>query len=85
MAPVVRWRSVVRGLECVGRPVLAGRPVAVAFVGWLFWLAECPGVGRPALSGRPVAEASEQLLLLVLVLGVLASLSVGCGGSGAFL
>ena len=85
VAPVVRWRSVVRGLECVGHPVLARRPAAVAFVGWPFWLAERPGVGHPALSGRPVAEDFGQLLLLVLVIGVLASSSVGCGGSVAFL
>ena len=71
VASVVRWCLVVRGLGCVGRPVLAGRPVAVAFVGWLFWLAECPAVRRPTLSSRPVAEASEQLLLLLLALGVL--------------
>jgi len=67
-----------RGLGCVGRPVLAGRPAAVAFVGWPFWLAECTGVGPPTLCGRPVAEASEQLLLLLLALGVLAVLSMVC-------
>ena len=85
VAPDFRGRSDFRTLECVGRPVLVGRPAVVASVGWPFLLDECPGVGRPALPDRPVAEDFGQLLLLVLVLGVLASSSVGCGGSVAFL
>ena len=85
VAPDFRRRSGIRSLECVGRAVLVGRPAAIASVGWPFLLDECPGVGRPALLGRPVAEDFRPLLLLVLVLGVLASSSVGCGGSVAFL
>ena len=43
------------------------------------------GVGRPAFSGRPKAEDFEQLILLVLVLGVLAVLSNARSCSMAFL
>ena len=85
VAPDFRRRSDVRSLECVGHPVLIGRLTDVASVGWPFLLDECPGVGCPALPDHPVAEDFGQLLLLVLVLGVLASSSVGCGGSVAFL
>ena len=47
VAPVVRWRSVVRGLGGVGRPVSVGRPVTVDLVGRTLGLAGVPGVGRP--------------------------------------
>ena len=71
VAPDIQRRSDIRSLECVGRPA------AVASVGWPFLPDECPGVGCPASSGHPVAEASEQLLLLLIALGVLAVLSMG--------
>ena len=46
VAPVVRWRSVVRGLGGVGRPVSVGRPVAIEFLG-------C------SCSGRLILQASD--------------------------
>ena len=73
---------IVRALEDVERPVSIGRPTVVGLAGWdLGWLVKSPGVGHPVQTGRPVAVDFWQLLLLVLVLGVLASSSIGCGGA----
>ena len=69
----------------VGRPALVGRLAAIAFVGWSIWLVETPGVGRPVTVGRSGADASWQLFLLFLALGVLAVLSNARSCSMAFL
>lgn len=77
---------VVRVLGGVGRPVRVGRPVARVPTGCsLGCLVDAPGVGRPVQADCPMAIGSWQLLLLVLVLGVLASSSVGCSSPVASL
>ena len=83
-------RCVRLGCGDAGRPVMAGRPLAVACVGWglgrlglqvldvrsRLVVQWLPGIGHPVQTGRPVAVDFWQLLRLVLVLGVLVVLSM---------
>ena len=87
VAPAFLGRSDVRTLECVGRSGLVGRPLILARVRdrWSSGPGQSSdgslGVGSSVPTGHPVPGASS----VALVLGVLASSSVGCGGSVAFL